>query len=382
MVNCQILFTYFIRICYNLLMKKLIRRLLFIFFDIVLVVFILLGIFTIIEYRPRPIENVDYIAFSEAELGQDIVSKKISEREPISIITWNLGYASLSEQEDFFLDGGEKIRPDSIEVVEKNLKGISDLIQQNPVDFWLFQEIDEDAKRSYFINQRNYLSTTTQMGSAYAYNFKASYVPFPLPAIGKVEAGIGTYSMHKLENSQRISLPVPFIWPVRTVNMKRCLLLSRVSLDEHGKELVLINLHLEAYDDGEGQKAQTKILMDTLKREYEKGNYVVAGGDFNQWFPSVSREQYPQDENYWSPGNLTQESLPSQDWQYSFDDTTPTGRSLHAPYDKQQKDSWVYYVIDGFIVSPNITIKSVKTLDEGFEFSDHNPVLMEIILEN
>ncbi len=363
-------------------MKKSVRRFLFLAIDIVLVVFILLGILTVTEYRPKPTEIAAYSKLQGTLLEQGILSQKVSAKEPISIITWNIGYASLSESEDFFLDGGEKVRPDSIEIVENNLTGISEFIQQNPVDFWLFQEIDEDSKRSYFINQRDYLSTNTHMGSAYAYNFKASYVPFPLPTIGKVEAGIGTFSMHALENSQRISLPVPFTWPVRTVNMKRCLLLSRVSLSEHGKELVLINLHLEAYDDGEGQRAQTELLMETLQNEYEKGNYVIAGGDFNQWFPTVDKTKYPQDENYWSPGNLTQESLPSPEWQYVFDDSTPTGRSLHAPYDKQQKDSWVHYVIDGFIVSPNITVENVKTLDEGFAHSDHNPVLIEIILEN
>ena len=34
------------------------------------------------------------------------------------------------------------------------------------------------------------------------------------------------------------------------------------------KELVSINLHLEAYDDGEGKAKQLKQLMDLLKEEY------------------------------------------------------------------------------------------------------------------
>ena len=38
--------------------------------------------------------------------------------------------------------------------------------------------------------------------------------------------------------------------------------------------LVAVNLHLEAYDDGEGKAAQTAMLFDILEEEYAKGNYV------------------------------------------------------------------------------------------------------------
>ncbi len=35
-------------------------------------------------------------------------------------------------------------------------------------------------------------------------------------------------------------------------------------------------------------------------------------------------------------------------------------------------------VIDGFLVSPNVEIASVKTLDLGFAHSDHNPVRVKL----
>ena len=43
---------------------------------------------------------------------------------------------------------------------------------------------------------------------------------------------------------------------------------------------MVFNLHLEAYDNGEGKIAQSKKLADVLSQEYAKGNYVIAGGDF------------------------------------------------------------------------------------------------------
>ena len=39
-----------------------------------------------------------------------------------------------------------------------------------------------------------------------------------------------------------------------------------------------------------------------------------------------------------------------------------------------------YYVIDGFIISPNVRLEFVKTLDLGFENSDHNPVHIQVTL--
>ena len=39
------------------------------------------------------------------------------------------------------------------------------------------------------------------------------------------------------------------------------------------KELVMINLHLEAYDDGEGKAKQLAMLMDRMQEEVDKGNY-------------------------------------------------------------------------------------------------------------
>ena len=66
---------------------------------------------------------------------------------------------------------------------------------------------------------------------------------------------------------------------------------TRIPVDGSDKELVLINFHLEAYDSGEGKVAQMKQLSEKLQEEYAKGNYVIAGGDFNQTFEGM--DTYP-----------------------------------------------------------------------------------------
>ena len=50
------------------------------------------------------------------------------------------------------------------------------------------------------------------------------------------------------------------------------------------------------------------------------------------------------------------------------------------PYDAES-EATQHYVIDGFILSPNVELTSVQTQDDGFRFSDHNPVLLSIRLK-
>lgn len=113
------------------------------------------------------------------------------------------------------------------------------------------------------------------------------FVPFPIPPIGKVESGLLTLNNLAVTEATRESLPVPFSCrSLRVANLKRCLLVQRMPVGEGGKELVLINLHLEAYSDDAGRAAQMEMLAGILRTERNNGNYVIAGGDFNRAFPA------------------------------------------------------------------------------------------------
>ena len=54
-------------------------------------------------------------------------------------------------------------------------------------------------------------------------------------------------------------------------------------------------------------------------------------------------------------------------------------RVLNKPYTGSYETSQVY-VIDGFIVSDNVAVHSVKTKDEQFKYTDHQPVKMEVVV--
>ena len=337
---------------------------------------ILLLFITITEYRPKAQEPAEIIG--EAALTKETVALG----KPIDIISWNIGYCGLGAGQDFFMDGGTMVRPSDRKEVEENLAGVIETLKRYPSDFYFIQEMDKSSKRSYYIDQTAALAEALGTALTYTYNFKASYVPYPIPPIGKVASGVGLFTRYPFTDAYRFALPVPFKWPVSTVNLKRCMLITRFPL-ESGRELVTAVLHLEAYDDGEGKIAQTNALIDFIRAEYEAGNYVIAGGDFNQTFPGT-QARYPLYDEFWRPGAISGGSLP-EGWHFAVDDRVPSCRLNNASYrsalsDENIRKKWPYYVIDGFIVSPNISIMSVETLDESFRYADHNPVKLRVTL--
>ena len=349
-------------------MKKLLKVLLIILLVPVIAFVGLIGFLTLTEYKPKDIESVTIKGAGSGAIPA----------ENLRILCWNVGYGGLGAAEDFFMDGGTRARPDSRETVMAYLDGIQKSINEDrPADLVMLQEVDSNSTRSYSIDETEILSKAV---SAFALNYSCPFVPVPIPPIGKVHTGVLTTTDYEIREAERVALPCPFSWPLRTANLKRCLLVSRLPVEGSDKELVLVNLHLEAYDDGAGKIAQTKQLMDLLEKEYLNGNYVIAGGDFNQLFPG-SLDVWPNthSEN-WVPGTLETESLP-EGFQYVCDISVPTCRLLNQPYNPTDTVNTQYYVIDGFIVSPNVTVNTVETLDFGFQNSDHNPVYITVSLK-
>ena len=148
------------------------------------------------------------------------------------------------------------------------------------------------------------------------------------------------------------------------------------------KELVIVNLHLEAYDSGEGKIAQSKLLKQILLDEAKKGNYIIAGGDFNQQFSNVDTGKYATLDGVWQAPIIDVTEF-GDDLRFLADSEVPTCRSLDkilisAP--SRDYSDFQYYIIDGFIVSKNIEVEQMYTENLGFVCSDHNPVIMDFKL--
>lgn len=350
------------------MIKKVLITIGIILFVIILAVLIFLGILTITEYSPDSVERVDIMGNASSSIGLG---------DELSVLTWNIGYGGLSEDADFFMDGGSEVRAvDEVGVIN-NVNNILAKVEEVNADVIFLQEIDRDSSRTFHMNQvKTFEDNLPDYQSSFANNFKA-LVPYPVPPIGLVDSGVAIFSKLKVQDAQRIALPCPFSWPIRIANLKRCLLVERTPLEGSDKELVFVNFHLEAYDDGEGKIAQTKQLIELLDSEIAKGNYVIAGGDLNQTFSNIDLSSYPYlNGDIWHPGIIDVNDF-DEKYNLLMDNSYPTCRSLDKPLKGADINNFQFYVIDGFVVSSNIDIIELNTIDAGFKNSDHNPVLLK-----
>lgn len=349
-------------------MKKMLKALGILLLVVVLAAAGLILWLSVTEFKPAPVENVEVSAVGALD--------QVDSEEELQILSWNIGYAGLGAGSDFFMDGGKDVRSADREQVLAYLDGIKSSIQTLDPDVVMLQEVDLDSGRTYRINEAAYLALGA---SAHAMNYACDFVPFPLPPMGRVYSGVFTTTQElAIDEAERISLPCPFQWPVRTANIKRCLLASYLPIEGSDKYLVAVNLHLEAYDSGEGKIAQSRMLAGVLQEEYEKGNYVIAGGDFNQTFEGI--DKYPiLNSEYWVPGRISESDFP-EGFRFAVADNVPTCRLLNAPYSGNYTDSQVY-VIDGFLVSENILVEKVENIDMDFIYSDHQPVKLQVTLQ-
>lgn len=356
-------------------MKKVLKFLLKFILILILVAVIgvggLLGWLSYTEYKPADVEQLSFFATT-------VDADALPVNESIDVLSWNIGYAGLGAGSDFFMDGGKSARAADKMQVSEYLGGIYETIYNSELqpDLIMLQEVDTDSARTFGIDETEMLG---RGNATFALNYSCPFVPVPLPPLGRVNSGLLTTTRYDVESAERRSLPCPFSWPLRIANLKRCLLVSYLPLEGTDKQLVLVNLHLEAYDDGEGKIAQTKALNDFIQAEYAKGNYVIAGGDFNQIFPGGLEKYDNTHPELWTPGVLTQDMLP-EGWSYAYSLDVPSCRLLNQPYNPSDTVNTQYYVIDGFILSPNVELEFVENLDLGFANSDHNPVHITVRL--
>lgn len=332
---------------------------------------------TVNDYHPEAVISLKVEQNSDSTLIQDSV---------LTFTTWNVGYGGLGAEADFFFDdegmlrsGGSMVFPPK-QLTEKFIAGIGNFVNTTPSDFFMMQEVDVNSKRSHFINQFDKIKANLPKYAAFfAPNYDLPSVTIPLLEpwhfYGKVYSGVATFAKYQPAEATRYQLPGSFSWPTRILQLDRCILLQRYNV-KNGKQLVLLNVHNSAHDkDGSLKREEMNFIKDLVIKEYEKGNYVIAGGDWNECPPYFKFDTFmPGGGEGYHQFNIEAEFLP-EDWQWVYDPTIPTNRKAADPYVK--KETFVT-LIDFFLISPNVQVTKVKGINMDFQFSDHQPVQMEV----
>ncbi len=318
-----------------------------------------------------------YGTLSDYKPEEQILLSENPEAPPIpdstfNIMIWNIGYCGLGEKMDFFYDGGKGVRPDRA-ASEFNLKGVLGYVETlDSCDFLLFQEVDIKSKRSYRINQVDSLEKRlAPEHNSFGKNFDVFFNPAPpRDPLGKLHSGIASYSRHLPASSMRYSFPGNYSWPMGVFMLDRCFLVDRYPLSG-GKDLLVINTHNSAYDDGTLRKGQMDYLHGFLTEEYKKGNYIVVGGDWNQtpagFVPAFDRDKFDTVQLSF----IDPDYLPGQ-WTWLYDPAVPSNRRVDIPYVQGVSRTTV---IDFYLLSPNLEPLFVRGINLDFTWSDHQPVL-------
>lgn len=344
----------------SILKKCLIGIVYIVIFFILIIAFIL-----ITEFSPKNGENLKVI-------GKE--TKTLKAGDTVTLLTYNIGHLISGSKQDSFLEGGKMVKPENQTVVDANLEGVKQIISDANADIVALQEVDYNANISYNVNEYIALANDYEGKSSIAL-FQNTFVPYPIDnMVGRVKSGISVMSLYDFK-SCRINLEQDFDFPERIFMPKKCILKQIIDIQDSDKKLVILNVELEDYDDGHVREKQLNIVKDEMLKEFNEGNYVIVVGDFNNVFPDIENTQNIVGE--YVVTNFNEDFLPEK-WNYGVDKTCPTFRLKNEPYDKDKSHTWI---VDGFIVSPNITIKSVKTIDTGFEYSNHNPVKLQLTLQ-
>lgn len=319
----------------------------------------------ITEYSPKQIEVIPIIGEAETFSG-----------DTITVVSWNIGYAGLGDDMDFFMDGGQSVQTSRGRTLT-NLRGIVRFLKDScaDADFILLQEVDRKAKRTYQINELDTLISHfgPRYKAYYAPNFDVGYVPIPLlNAIGAVDAGLVTLSRCVPREAVRVGYPSGVSWPQSMFDLKRCMLSLEIALRDSAV-IYINNTHNSAYDDGSQRTAELVYLNSYLSAK----ELSITAGDWNSNPPSYNATSAEQVDEHFRPMKLKAGDFPAG-YHFVSDTSIPSSRYGYEPYNKA---TTTRTVIDFAVTSPRVVPISVRCVDLGFNNSDHNPVIYKFVIK-
>lgn len=315
-----------------------------------------------------------------------------------SALTYNIGFGAYTPDFSFFMDGGKSSWAKSKESVLETIQGAGELAASKDPDFAMIEEVDLNSTRSYHVNEYNILKDCfPDYYYVFAQNYDSAFLfyPFTQPH-GSSKSGIGLFSRYPVTSALRRSFPVSTSF-TKFFDLDRCYSISRVSVD-NGKELVIFALHMSAYGNSDAiREGQIAMLAADMQKEYEAGNYVLCGGDFNHDLKASADEENPEtgkedqsnsnsDREYESWAYpFPREELPEH-FSFCLDQLSKEERSnlwnSARNADMEYIPGETYTVtLDGFIISDNIECLSYENINTGYSYSDHDPVYVEFKLK-
>ena len=286
-------------------------------------------------------------------------------KDTLSIVTFNVGYLS-GMTNNRAVDRNIDLFRNHFQQSLKVLKSISP-------DFIAFQEIDFKSDRSYQIDQlAEYQFEMRFPIAAKAVNWDKTYVPFPYWPVsqqfGAIYSGQAVLSNYPVIGMDVIPLVKPQDNPFyyNAFYLDRLIQVAKIKV---GKiEMVLINLHLEAFH-ANTRDAQIKTVLAEVHK-YVENHPVLLVGDFNSTPPGAS---FPYQDDH------VIETLLS-DFQLEMAigmEENKNNESANFTFPSDSADRRLDYI---FYNPKFVQIIEARVVHESRQVSDHLPVYMKFAL--
>ena len=321
------------------------------------------------------------------------------------VVTYNLNYGAFSSDYTYYksvgknLDGstqsGTSSRAFSKDRVEINTKGSAGIMSTGSnaeVEFFMFQEVDVDSTRTYYVDERQILKDVfLNYAEVFAETASSNYIFAPLTSpIGKVNSGMVTYSAFEVDHAMRYTLPSNESFPSKYSSNDNCVSIVKCGISGvgDGELFCLINVNVSMYEDEEIRLRDLEALYKIMEKELAvHNNYVVVGGSFSYLLYGeqgvFENKMITPDWCTNLPECFSEQRLNDIGFRIIKDDIavelkTGTIRDCSVSY---KEGSTFEAITDGFIVSNNIVVEKIQVLDGDYLYSAHNPVRLTFRLK-
>jgi len=237
-----------------------------------------------------------------------------------------------------------------------------------PGEILLLQEVSVCSPLSFWLPVRHKIIKSLPENLAL---FRPDISTWGLPWPLKIAHGTMTLCPVRPAGSQLVKLPQEPTLVGGFIKRNYALMVTRFDIEGDPGQWVIINLHLAAFDaQGATRLQQLGAVFAFAQQEYEQGNFVVLGGDWNMVLAKTDFPHTAELKHLLWLVDLPRKKIPPG-WKIACDPDAPSVRTNHQPYVKGENHT---AIIDGFITSPNVAVNSTATTDTGFEHTDHMPV--------
>lgn len=297
------------------------------------------------------------------------------------LVSWNVGFGAYDPTFSFFLDKGPDGQRGRYARAQDETRSVSlitgwiETLKRLQPAHILLQEIDRPSARSFGYDQCLAVAQAfPEMSADFAANAQRPNMPYPWhDPIGRLHSGLLSLAADCNPEARRLRLPRIGKGLMKLIDLDRCALIESFPLAD-GRNLQIIHVHLSAFDEAGRSRQLQQASLSALLQTYEHaGDLIILAGDFNQ--EAAAGGDHPALDFSFLPPSMAYVPVSTA----AADGPFPTSSvSCRASYCPLSADAPKWH-LDHAFASKELDA-SAFILDTQFQWSDHNPLVLDFTL--